>query len=249
MAITDQRLQNLASMRGDGNILPFPSLTVQKRNLKGQDVAVVLVHPADAPPVRFKGTVWVRVGPRRAIASPQEERILAERRRHRDAPFDIHPMREADLGDLDVNLFREAYLPAAVSPAVLVENRRSPEEQMASLRLLELGPPAVPTVLGLLAIGSRHSPLRGNHGLNHRQNQCPKDGTRRRGDRFPALGNRRQHSSRRRVECRCSWFAGMRRREDSRKGRNRAHKHGSELPRSLGASPFVRWGLRPSRKR
>jgi ATP-dependent DNA helicase RecG len=46
--------------------------------LKGDDVAVVLVQPADAPPVRFKGTVWIRVGPRRAIASPQEERILAE---------------------------------------------------------------------------------------------------------------------------------------------------------------------------
>lgn len=162
MAITDQLLQNLASMRGDGNILPFPSLTVQKRCLKGQDVAVVLVRPADAPPVRFKGTVWVRVGPRRAIASPQEERILAERRRHRDAPFDIQPMREADLGDLDVNLFRESYLPSAVSPAILAENRRSPEEQMASLRLLDLGPPAVPTVLGLLAIGTRprwHLPM------------------------------------------------------------------------------------------
>ena len=162
LTITDQLLQNLASMRGDGNILPFPSLTVQKRNLKGQDVAVVLVQPADAPPVRFKGTVWIRVGPRRAIASPQEERILAERRRHRDAPFDIHPMREVDLDELDHHLFREAYLPAAVSPAVLVENRRSPEEQMASLRLLELGPPAVPTVLGLLALGIRprwHLPM------------------------------------------------------------------------------------------
>ena len=149
-------------MGGDGNILPFPLLTVQKRHLKSQYVAVVLVHPADAPPVRFKGTVWVRVGPRRAIASPQEERILAERRRHRDVPFDIYPMREADPGELDDKLFCEAYLPAAVSPAVLVENSRSPHEQMASLRLLELGPPPVPTVLGLLAIGkqpTRHLPM------------------------------------------------------------------------------------------
>ena len=122
-------------MRGDGNILPFPTMTVQKRHLKGQDVAVVLVQPADAPPVRFKGTVWVRVGPRRAVASPQEERILAERRRHRDAPFDIYPLREADLGDLDENLFREAYLPAAVSPAVLAENNRT------ALRADGLAPP------------------------------------------------------------------------------------------------------------
>ena len=95
-------------------------------------------------------------------ASPQEERILAERRRHRDAPFDIYPLREADLGDLDENLFREAYLPAAVSPAVLAENNRTAPEQMASLRLVDLGPPPVPTVLGLLTIGkqpTRHLPM------------------------------------------------------------------------------------------
>ncbi len=162
LAVTDQLLQNLASIRSDGNILPLPALTVQKRTLKGQDVAVVLVHPADAPPVRFKGTVWVRIGPRRAIASAQEERILAERRRHRDAPFDVYPMRDADVADLDLDLFRESYLPAAVSPAVLVENARSPIEQMASLRLLELGPPPVPTVLGLLAVGkhaTQHLPM------------------------------------------------------------------------------------------
>lgn len=46
IAVTDQLLQNLASIRGDGNVLPFPSLDVQKRKLKGQDVAVVLVHPS-----------------------------------------------------------------------------------------------------------------------------------------------------------------------------------------------------------
>jgi ATP-dependent DNA helicase RecG len=104
----------------------------------------------------------VRIGPRRAIASRQEERILAERRRHRDAPFDVYPLREADIGELDADLFREVYLPAAVSPAVLAENRRSPDEQMASLRLLDLGPPPVPTVLGLLAVGRRprwHLPM------------------------------------------------------------------------------------------
>ena len=157
LLITDRLLQNLASMRADGNILPFPSLTVQKRNLKGHDVAVVLVQPAEAPPVRFKGTVWVRVGPRRAIASPQEERILAERRRYRDAPADIQPLRDVDISELDQTLFREIYLPAAVSPDVLAENSRTPEEQMASLRLVDLGPPVVPTVLGLLVLGEKPS--------------------------------------------------------------------------------------------
>lgn len=157
LSITDQLLQQLASMRADGNILPFPVLTVQKRKLRGQDVAVVVVQPADAPPVRFKGTVWIRVGPRRAIASPQEERILAERRRYRDAPADIQPLRDADVNELDQALFRDVYLPAAVNPEILAGNSRTMEEQMASLRMVDLGPPLVPTVLGILILGKAPS--------------------------------------------------------------------------------------------
>ena len=153
LAVTDQLLQNLASMRGDGNILPFPTMTLQKRRLKGKDVAVVLVQPADSPPVRFKGTVWVRVGPRRAIASPQEERILAERRRYLDAPADVQPLHSADVAELDLQWFRERYLLAAAAPEILADNRRDPEAQLASLRMVHLGPPAVPTVLGMLILG------------------------------------------------------------------------------------------------
>jgi len=153
LTVTDQMLQNLAAMRADGNILPFPPMTVQKRSLRGEDVATVLVQPADAPPVRFKGTAWVRVGPRRAIASPQEERILAEKRRYRDAPADIQPLLGADIQELDLQLFRERYLPGAVSPEVLGDNKRAPESQMASLRMVHLGPPPVPTVMGMIVIG------------------------------------------------------------------------------------------------
>lgn len=162
MTITDQMLQQLASMRNDGNILPFPAMTVQKRHLLGQDVIVVMVDPAEAPPVRFKGTVWVRIGPRRAIASPQEERILSERRRHRDSPYDIYPLRDVGFDELDAGLFQSTYLPSAVTESVRQENNRSLPEQMASLRLAEPGVNPVPTVLGLLAVGKRprwHLPM------------------------------------------------------------------------------------------
>ena len=94
---------------------------------------------------------------RLSAASPQEERILAERRRYRDAPADIQPLRDVDISELDQTLFREIYLPAAVSLDVLAENSRTPEEQMASLRLVDLGPPVVPTVLGLLVLGEKPS--------------------------------------------------------------------------------------------
>lgn len=55
LPITDQLLLMLANFRSDGNLLPFPTVTVQKRILGGCELAVVLVEPADAPPVRFHG--------------------------------------------------------------------------------------------------------------------------------------------------------------------------------------------------
>jgi ATP-dependent DNA helicase RecG len=153
LPITDQLLQTLASMRADGNILPFPSLTVQKRNLKGQDMAVVLVEPADAPPVRYKGTVWVRVGPRRGIANPDEERRLNEKRRFRDLPADLRPFESASLDDLDEMLFRREYLPSALSMEVLEQNHRSLEHQLVASKFAHPGPPPHPTFLGLITVG------------------------------------------------------------------------------------------------
>src|SRR5208337_4939586 len=147
ITVTDQLLQNLASIRGDGNILPFPSLVVQKRVLKGQDVAVVMVHPSSAPPVRFKGTIWIRTGPRRGIANPDDERRLNEKRRFRDLPADIQPIASAGLDALDELLFRRIYLPSALAAEVIEQNQRSLEHQLLAARFAHPGPPAHPTVL------------------------------------------------------------------------------------------------------
>lgn len=153
LPITDKLLQTLASMRDDGNILPLPSLTVQKRNLKGQDVAVVIVQPADAPPVRFKGTVWVRIGPRRGIASSDDERRLNEKRRFKDLPADLRPFESSSLNELDEMLFRRVYLPSALSAEVLEQNQRSLEHQLVAVKFAHPGPPPCPTLLGLLTVG------------------------------------------------------------------------------------------------
>lgn len=153
LAITDELLNELAAIRSDGNIQPMPSMIVQKRTIRGCELAVVLVRPSDAPPVRYYGQVWVRIGPRRAIASAEEERRLNEKRRSRDLPFDLHPVSGASLDDLDLDLFRRAYLPQAVSPDVLEQNQRTTEQQLASLRLASPDSGAIPTVLGLLVAG------------------------------------------------------------------------------------------------
>ncbi|RKY67925.1 MAG: transcriptional regulator, partial [Candidatus Latescibacterota bacterium] len=60
LSITDKLLQTLSSMRSDGNILPPPTLTVQKRILDGCELAVIVVEPSDTPPVRYRGRAWVR---------------------------------------------------------------------------------------------------------------------------------------------------------------------------------------------
>lgn len=152
-SITDQLLQNLASMRDDGNIIPLPSLDVQKRKLKGRGVAVVFVYPSKSPPVRFKGTVWIRSGPRRGVANPDDERRLNEKRRFLDLPADIRPVVSASLADLDDLLFRRTYLPSAVSAEVLERNQRTAEHQLLALKFAHPGDPVCPTVLGILAVG------------------------------------------------------------------------------------------------
>ena len=89
LPITDALLRQLADIKTDGNIVPPPTLTVSKHVLAGHEVAVVTVRPTDSPPVRDRGRTWIRVGPRRAVASLQDERILNEKRRLGDALRDL----------------------------------------------------------------------------------------------------------------------------------------------------------------
>lgn len=151
--VTDELLRQLADIKTDGNIIPPPSLLVEKRRLAGAELAVITVWPCDTPPVRYRGRIHVRWGPRRGLASAQDERILNERRRYRDRPFDIQPVREAGLGDLDRLRFEQEYLPALVAPDVLAANDRSFEQRLAATKMVASEADLVPTVLGLLVIG------------------------------------------------------------------------------------------------
>ncbi len=88
LPIDDALLTGLANIRGEGAILPPPSMTVQKRVLKGCEVVVVSVEPSADTPVRYQGRVWVRDGPSVREGSVEDERLLTERRRAADLPFD-----------------------------------------------------------------------------------------------------------------------------------------------------------------
>ena len=55
--IDDQLLRNLVQMRQDGNILPIPSMQVERKVLEQCPLAVVQVEPAANPPVRYQGRI------------------------------------------------------------------------------------------------------------------------------------------------------------------------------------------------
>lgn len=153
LSITDQLLLTLADMRSDGNILPLPSMTVQKEVLAGCELAAVVVEPSSFPPVRYNGRIWIRVGPRRATAFAGEEQRLNERRRAGDLPYDLQPMPSVSIEDLDLDMFQRTYLPAAVAPDIVRANERTIQQQMVSLRFLSAVELVVPTVVGVLALG------------------------------------------------------------------------------------------------
>ena len=153
VAITDGLLRRLADMKTDGNIVPPPSLTVEKRVLQGKEVAVVKVEPSDSPPVRCRGVIHIRIGPRRGIATAQDERILNEKRRYRDIPFDIQPIPTSGLSDLNLTQFEREYLPQAFAPDILDANQRTLEEQLAVTKMIVSVDVPFATVMGLLVLG------------------------------------------------------------------------------------------------
>ena len=152
---SDDLLLSLAGIRTEGNVLPPPMLLAEKRALDGIEVAVLAVAPSDSPPVRCRGRIHVRNGPRRSIATAQEERILNERRQFADRPYDLRPISSAAISDLHRRRFEDEYLPNAVAPDVLAANDRSYEQRLAATKMIASTDDERPTVLGLLVLGKQ----------------------------------------------------------------------------------------------
>ncbi|MCF7733152.1 MAG: putative DNA binding domain-containing protein [Akkermansiaceae bacterium] len=154
LVATDALLRNLGGLRQDGEILPQPAMEVYPIRLSdgSGDVVVAEVHPSDLPPVRSKGRVWIRVGPRKALANESEERRLGERRAATARSFDARPCEEATIRDLHTDVFLEVYRQLAVAEEVIESNHRAVEEQLAALRFYHLGKDC-PTHAGVLVFG------------------------------------------------------------------------------------------------
>lgn len=150
--ITDELLRDLGGLRDNGNIQPLPSLNVEKVVTSMGDAAVVTVLPSLLPPVRYKGRVCIRTGPRRGYATEQDERVLIERRVAHARTFDAQPCLGAAVDDLALSLFIVDYRAQVIAQEIIDENGRPVEQQLASLRFFDQ-PRACPTNAGVLLFG------------------------------------------------------------------------------------------------
>ena len=103
--------------------------------------------------MKSDGRYWIRVGPRRAQASAEEERRLTEKRHWENLPYDMYGVKGTSVeNDLDMPRFKNEYLPCAVSREVLEENDRNTEEQLQALQLTAQD--KTPTVTAILILGN-----------------------------------------------------------------------------------------------
>ena len=138
LKVDDTLMKKISGIRSDGNILPLPVMNTEKVVTPQGDVLVVEVTPSFDTPVRYRGRTFIRIGPRRDIASIQEERILAERCAASLPTFDTYPCREATIDDLYIDVIMNQYMPQAIAEEVLENDHRPIEEKLASLHLYNM---------------------------------------------------------------------------------------------------------------
>lgn len=155
LKVDDALMKKISGIRSDGNILPLPVMSTEKVVTTEGDVLVVEVTPSFDTPVRYRGRTFIRIGPRRDIASAEEERILAERCAASLPTFDTRPCREARLEDIDVDTIVREYLPRAIDEDTLAKDKRPLKEQLASLHLFNMQWDC-PTYAALIMFG--HNP-------------------------------------------------------------------------------------------
>ena len=137
LKVTDDLLKKIAAIRSNGNILPIPVMSVDRFQFPEGDLLVAEVSPSDLPPVRYRGRTFIRIGPRRDIATEAEERILAERRMSFMATFDTMPCLSAKLSDVNTDLLRTKYLIPLLGNELVESDTRPFEEQMAAVGMYD----------------------------------------------------------------------------------------------------------------
>lgn len=162
LKVTDDLLKKISAIRSNGNILPIPVMSVESFTFPEGDLLIAEVQPSDVPPVRYRGRVFIRIGPRRDIATEAEERILSERRTAFMATFDARPCFSAKIGDIDTNILRDKYLTPLLGKDLVGTDSRTIEEQMSAVGMYDTDHQC-PTNAAIVLFG--HKPRRFLPGL------------------------------------------------------------------------------------
>ena len=168
LKVDDALMKKIAAIRSDGNILPIPVMSVERFDFPEGDLLVAEVTPSFQPPVRYRGRTFVRIGPRRDIATEDEERILIERRTSAAATFDVLPCMRASLSDIHVDKIMEGYLPKAIDADILADDDRPIKEQLASIGFFDLESDR-PTNAAMILFGKNPFPFIPGHYLQYVQ--------------------------------------------------------------------------------
>ena len=129
LKVDDNLFKKISGIRSDGNILPIPMMNCERYEMEGGDLLIVEVQPSFSTPVRYRGRTFIRIGPRRDIATIDEERILSEKRMSNMATFDASPCYNATINDIYLDIIKNEYIPKAVDTDELEKDTRNIEQR------------------------------------------------------------------------------------------------------------------------
>ena len=143
--------KELTALADESNLIPFPVFSVQQIEVNKCKAIAIIVQPSLSVPVRFKQTVFVRIGASTRKASHEAEQRLIQKQRHHFSSFELSAVRGATIDDLDLVRFQLELLPQLVDPDTLAENGRDITEWLENFHFIN--PQTIPTTLGILTIG------------------------------------------------------------------------------------------------
>jgi ATP-dependent DNA helicase RecG len=119
--------------------------------IDGCEVLALIVEPSQNPPVRHNGSIRIRIASMRALATPEQERRLIEKRRWGISPYDQFEVPLSTIQDIDLVRFEAEFLPNIVSLETIRQNGREQNQKLLATRVIR--PSGVPTVSGILNLG------------------------------------------------------------------------------------------------
>lgn len=109
-ASLDAEQQALINRLRSVKLLPTPAFGLEVVNYKNVPLFIVKVDPYPVPPiVTVDGNAWIRSGLTTTRAREAELQRLRERRPERNQPFDVRPLPDAQLEDLDRTTLASTY--------------------------------------------------------------------------------------------------------------------------------------------